>query len=162
MTTLDSLTPSDLDALERLERAATKGPWTHYRDKLRPKFPTRINEVQCTTEKTSIVKWPGFDDSDRPEKQHAANAALIAVARNALPALIAMARENARLKVRVEAAEKVVEAAHTRDQEADFHMSACMSQIITNELCDCGFDALHDALRQYDALADAKGKEKQG
>jgi hypothetical protein len=60
----------------------TAGPWTHYRDKLRPGFGGIINEVQAVRSPTKhvapIVPWPGFDDSDRREAVHALNAAHIA------------------------------------------------------------------------------------
>jgi hypothetical protein len=71
------MTPEQLTRLRRLAEAATPGPWQHYRDKLRPQFSTRVNEVQADRER-AVVAWSGFDDSARPEKQHAANAAYIA------------------------------------------------------------------------------------
>jgi hypothetical protein len=64
------------DDLRQLAEAATPGPWMHYRDRLRPQFSTRINEVQAGGER-AVIAWSGFDDSSRPEKQHAANAAYI-------------------------------------------------------------------------------------
>lgn len=72
----------DIDALERLARAATPGPWEHYRNKLRPNFGGMINEVQPSTARSreAIVQWSGFDNGHRSEKKHAANAAFIAAA----------------------------------------------------------------------------------
>lgn len=92
MTQADTLS-SRLDALEKLAKAATPGPWWHYRNKLRPNFGGIINEVQCRG-KCPIVKWSGFDDSDRSEKKHSANAAYIAAANpSAILALIGEVRE---------------------------------------------------------------------
>lgn len=59
---------------------ATPGQWTHYRNKLRPTFGGIINEVQCGEERNPIVQWGGFDNSDRSERKHAANAKFIALA----------------------------------------------------------------------------------
>ncbi|MGU9981534.1 ead/Ea22-like family protein [Phreatobacter sp. HK31-P] len=68
------------DTLRKLAQAATRGPWTHYRNKLRPWMKGgKINEVQCG-ERTPVVAWSGFDDSNRPEAQHARNAKFIAAA----------------------------------------------------------------------------------
>ena len=86
------------DRLAALREAATPGPWHHYRDKLRPQFSGRVNEVQAN-QKPAVVRWSGFDDSARPEKQHAANARYIVALVNAAPALEALVR----------AAEKVTE-----------------------------------------------------
>src|SRR5438477_2223954 len=61
----------------RLEKA-TPGTWEHCRGKLRPQFGTRINEVRSNGDSCAVVAWPGFDDSARDEKEHAANAKLIA------------------------------------------------------------------------------------
>lgn len=78
------MTPtSDLEALiERLRplaEKATPGPWFHYRNKLRPNFGGIINEVQ-QKKRPPIIQWAGFDNSERTEKKHAANAAYIAAA----------------------------------------------------------------------------------
>ena len=54
---------TDIDALAALAEAATPGLWAHYRDTL------RLHAHRL---------WLGFDDSARPEKQHAANARYIA------------------------------------------------------------------------------------
>ncbi len=51
----------------------TPGPWKHRRYRLKP----TINEVEGSR-KPAVVPWPGFDDSSRPEREHAKNAAHIA------------------------------------------------------------------------------------
>ena len=61
---------SDYEALRAAAEAATPGPWTAYLDHW-------SIEVQCA-ERTPVVAWLGFDDSDRPRRQHKANAAYIA------------------------------------------------------------------------------------
>ena len=61
---------SDYAALRAAASAATPGPWTAYLDHW-------SIEVQCA-ERTPVVAWLGFDDSDRPRRQHKANAAYIA------------------------------------------------------------------------------------
>jgi hypothetical protein len=73
--------------LRALEKAATPGPRRLYHAKLRKDFGSMITEVQCD-EKVAIIGWMGFDDSFRSKAQHKKNAALIAEARNALPALL--------------------------------------------------------------------------
>lgn len=71
-----------------LAEKATKGPWSHYRGKLRPQFGGIVNEVQCGREDVPIIPWRGFDECERSEKQHRANAAFIAASREAVPALL--------------------------------------------------------------------------
>lgn len=89
----DSLTPEVLAELRRLDKAATPGPWTVWTGAGHPP------EVRCDGH-TPVVSWPGFDDSDRSTQEHEANAKLMALARNALPALL---RERASLAADVEA-----------------------------------------------------------
>jgi len=58
----------DIDKLERVAERASSGPWTHYSGKLRPQFPTRINEAQDANGK-AVCKWDGRGDrSERTEK----------------------------------------------------------------------------------------------
>ncbi|MGD0420567.1 MAG: hypothetical protein ABSA68_13475 [Xanthobacteraceae bacterium] len=58
----------------------TSGPWKVYHALLRPQFPgKKIIEVQ-DDHGNAVVKWSGFDDSDRLKKTHLANAHLIAAA----------------------------------------------------------------------------------
>ena len=58
----------------------TSGPWKVYHALLRPQFPgEKIIEVQ-DDHGNAVVKWSGFDDSDRLKKTHLANARLIAAA----------------------------------------------------------------------------------
>lgn len=66
----------------------TKLPWKLYSGKLRPQFPTSIREVQDASG-AAVVKWNGFDDSDRPAQEHDANAAFIVTAVNAHDQLVA-------------------------------------------------------------------------
>jgi hypothetical protein len=85
--------------IEARANAATPGPWTHYHGKLRPQFPTWINEVQCG-EKCPIVQWGGFDNCDRTKRKHELNARFIAKARTDIPRLTtalcaSLAREKA-------------------------------------------------------------------
>lgn len=70
------------EELERLLVEASKLPWNHYRQ-------GESIEVRSVWEKTPIVAWLGFDDSNRDTEQHSANAALIAAAVNILPSLLA-------------------------------------------------------------------------
>jgi hypothetical protein len=54
----------------------TPGPWTVYRDRLRPQFAGRIIEVQSPA--GAVVPWTGFDASPFPKGVQYANACLIA------------------------------------------------------------------------------------
>ena len=82
--TAEPLTLSELPALRALAEKATPGPWRLYNERLRQQFPGRIIEVQCDGD-SPVVQWTGFDNSHVPKKQHRANAAFIAAARDALP-----------------------------------------------------------------------------
>lgn len=57
----------------------TPGPWRRY-------YKSKIVAVKGPPGEIDIVKWPGFDDSDRPLCVHAANARLIAAAPDLLNA----------------------------------------------------------------------------
>lgn len=58
----------------------TSGPWKVYHELLRPQFPGRkIIEIQ-TDHGHAVVQWSGFDNSDRLQKTHLANARLMAAA----------------------------------------------------------------------------------
>lgn len=83
------MTDSDLDELERLHAAATPGKWLH-RDKLDDGSPACDVLAIGPGYSWSIVCSANGNVSDVFEPQ---DAALIAGAANALPALIAAARE---------------------------------------------------------------------
>lgn len=92
---MTDLTKEQIEELRGLAAKATPGPWSLYAQKLRPQFSLKVIEVhsQCagSARVTPIVKWAGFDDSERPYAKHKANAALIVAMRNALPALLDLA-----------------------------------------------------------------------
>ena len=77
----------NIDDLKKLLAAATPGPWTHASDKLA----------------AGNIKAPD-------------NAALIVAAVNALPELLAMAEENARMRAALQA---IVDNAEIGEREAD-------------------------------------------
>ncbi len=86
------MTTAELDELERLEREATPGPW------------------YCTEH---VVETLNGRVAENLKTSH--DTTLIAAARNALPTLIAAARENAALKEKApdcEIAEKLSDDAH--------------------------------------------------
>jgi hypothetical protein len=69
----------------------TSGPWKVYHALLRPQFPGhKIIEVQ-DRDGQAVVQWAGFDNCDRREKTHLANAHLMAAAPDLLAALTAAA-----------------------------------------------------------------------
>ena len=80
--------PTDLDELDRLEKAATPGEWDE------------IGDRQCVIVTSSVlpthVAWCSSAGLD-PTPRDRANAAFIAAARNALPGLIAELREARRM-----------------------------------------------------------------
>jgi len=85
----------DLDALEALEKKATKAGWRLFDSGL-------IVEISPPTgqlgESPSVVGWSGFDQSDMPFRKRRTNANLIVEARNALPELIRLARIGQRVE----------------------------------------------------------------
>lgn len=87
------ITDAELERMLEYCEKATPGEWKHYRNKLRPQFSAVINEVQAKGSDVAVVSWGGFDDSARPEKEHAQNAAFIAAARTDLPRVVAALRE---------------------------------------------------------------------
>lgn len=107
------------ERFKELDAKATKGPWRHYRNKLRPTFGGIINEVQCG-ERCPIVRWGGFDDSDRAEKKHSHNAAFIAASRTGWPAhdalLLECVEEIKRLQAELDSAREVVRAAEAANK----------------------------------------------
>lgn len=93
--------------LRKLAEAATPGPWKHYYARaLRGGFDGNpVNEVQ-SDEHCPIVNWGGFDDSDRTNKGHKANAAFIAAANPT--AVLALLDEIETLRAKVEAQSKAL------------------------------------------------------
>ena len=73
------MTPAKLRALIE---AGTPGPWR--------RFYEGDTVAVLWRGKTDIVKWAGFDDSDRPVREHAANAAAIVALHNLAPKLLAL------------------------------------------------------------------------
>lgn len=70
----------NLKRIRKSAEEATSGPWRVYRAKLRPWMTGgRIIELQCG-EPTPIVRWSGFDDSNRAAGQHFKNARFMAAA----------------------------------------------------------------------------------
>ena len=76
---------SEIERLRGLLAEGTPGPW-----RARKWASPRMVEVIAAT-KPPIVPWSGFDDSGRTKTEHDANAALVAAAVNALPALLDVA-----------------------------------------------------------------------
>ncbi len=94
------MTPDEVKALREAAEKATPGPWKHYRNKLRPNFGGVINEVQSAERKVPVIQWSGFDNSNKAEAKHAANARFIALANptTILSLLDALASAEAKLK----------------------------------------------------------------
>lgn len=102
-----------IEELRGLLAKATPRPWRLYANKLRPQFSLRIVEVQGPRE-PPVVKWCGFDESQRSYNGHKANAALIVAMRNALPDLLDAAE---RLERQVRAKQQEIEEIAARAQE---------------------------------------------
>lgn len=78
----------------RPHTAFTALPWRHYHSKeLRPGFGGAVNEIHADCTDVPIVKWAGFDESERKPKEHAANAAYIVLCCNLFPDLVAALEE---------------------------------------------------------------------
>jgi len=76
-----------MSKLKDLHDAATPG-WVFYKDKLRPKFSTKIIEIQDQNG-NAIIKWSGFDCVDRrTKKETEANARIAVYLRNHAAAII--------------------------------------------------------------------------
>ena len=78
----------DLEALERLYAAATKGPWTL----LHKNGVLEIDDAHPYKTGTAVVHWAGFDSSNKPPKEKLANAQLIVDLVNSFPALLSELR----------------------------------------------------------------------
>jgi hypothetical protein len=81
---------SEIERLRGLLAEGTPGPW-----RSRKWTAPRMVEIVAST-MPAIVPWSGFDDSARTKQEHNANAALIAAAVNALPALLDVAEAAAK------------------------------------------------------------------
>ncbi len=109
---------SDRD--EASDEQHTPGPWKVYHALLRPQFPgNKIIEVQ-EANGNAVVRWAGFDDSDRLKRTHLANARLIAAAPDLLEALRGVLRVADRKTDEFDAARAAIakatrEAKHTHD-----------------------------------------------
>lgn len=112
----------------------TPGPWRHYRAPLRPALsPVIVNEVQAP--RSVVVKWAGFDESSVSQRRHAANAAFIAAARNAMPRLLAMIdaerAEVARLREAARGQIVVVETARQMQAQVERDLAAARMALET-------------------------------
>lgn len=127
-------TTLDLDELERLEKAATPGPWAHYGHHTTGKLWLYGTADYANHPRIALIE-EGLNYGQDVPATESANADLITAMRNALPALIAAARETERMwsmhaeyvrdalaeQARFDAAEariKVLEADIARKDEA--------------------------------------------
>jgi hypothetical protein len=103
------MTSEELDALEKLEKAATPGPWHEYsnHDSV---YGTQIGMIDDADSPHDVFQ---LADTSFDEDTSNTNAELMAALRNAAPALIAAARENADLRAKLADAEKA------RDEQAE-------------------------------------------
>ena len=137
------MTP-DTMALRRLAEAATPGPWRHFHH-----ATSGTNAVKHDG-RTDIVAWQGFDDSDRKEPRHAANAEYIAACD---PQTILA------LLDRLDALEKVAEAAQRAltayDDKAHWPVRlTTMMNLLDRSLARIGrldaLEAVAEAARRFD------------
>lgn len=108
---MPDLTDAEIAELERLEREATRPPW-HVHDLGERHFLETNHRYGIGSEKSQtyhIAKVEGLGD------EYKANADLIAVLRNAAPAILAAARERQRLAGVVEGLERRLAAMATHD-----------------------------------------------
>ena len=140
----------DLDELQRLHEAATREPWSADVDPAgwvaadHPSIADSCRMVADCTDRLSRDEW---DDA-------AANAALIAAARNALPALLRLARRARRLE---EALDPLVDAASdllAHYEGNEFYVNDTDTSERANRIRSFVF--AHDALRA--ALAEGEGE----
>jgi len=105
------MTPEDqalVEQSERLAAAATPGPWNLLHKRHRDMTITSVYGAKVAPGEREVVHWSGFDDSAYPVREHVANAAFIADARTAVPALASGWRREAAI---VEELAAVVRAA---------------------------------------------------
>ncbi len=93
------LTDDELAELERLEKAATPGPWSEY-GRPQPTYAVEIDLAPADEEGTStpVLKFCYFGQVDNGF----ADAEFVVAVRNALPSLLAELRELRAFKARVE------------------------------------------------------------
>jgi len=77
------MTHDELNALEALEKEATKGPWKRF---------SKNGVVAVMKGARELIHWMGFDHDAGFKRKAAENVAFIATIRNAAPTLIALAR----------------------------------------------------------------------
>lgn len=102
------MTSEELEALEKLEKAATPGPWDVFADVdlcvynvIGPAF------APIAVVRTRTIDDPPAEDDDGGHSADFAASSLIVALRNAAPALIAAARENADIRGKLAEAEEV-------------------------------------------------------
>jgi hypothetical protein len=92
---VSDLTPETLDELERLDREATPGPWG-YKAGILKHYAFSLDEGEDFGVSLQELHW-----RDGRAVPAASNAQLLPAMRNALPALIAAARERDRIVARI-------------------------------------------------------------
>jgi hypothetical protein len=104
------MTSEELEALEKLEKAATPGPWDVFADVdlcvynvIGPAF------APIAVVRTRTIDDPPAEDDDGGHAADFTASSLIVALRNAAPALIAAARENANLRAKLADAEKALD-----------------------------------------------------
>lgn len=131
------MTSEELDRMEELEKAATPGPWTAYPTEL-DNGATRIDGPEPVS-----ASWcfQVASVGSRLAPRRDANAAFIPALRNAAPALIAAARENAKLRAVVDAARAyhaIASAPYDKNRVEEFlelqaNMGAALSALDAKE-----------------------------
>lgn len=117
---MNGLTTEELDRMEELAKAAAPGPWDVFADVdlcvysvIGPAF------APIAVVRTRTIDDPPAEDDDGGHSADFAASSLIVALRNAAPALIAAARENAKLRAVVEAVRRFVDLRDT-DQSLDW------------------------------------------
>jgi hypothetical protein len=143
------MTSKELEALEKLEKAATPGPWVYERspDDMEVGFPGSFDVIAPNGDALCAMYTSDVVISETHGK-------LIPALRNAAPALIAAARENARLRAVVEAARDEITAWRAAEDESRAIENACGLTTARSYIARArdAFDAALSAL-------DAKGVE---
>lgn len=106
------MTPEQIDEIERLEKAATPGPWESTHSEI-PSVGTSSFIVRKSTPHRQVGRVSALDEAG------VADARLIAAVRNNLPALLAAARENAQCVCRPLTAAEVDETLRAHGVDAD-------------------------------------------
>ncbi len=148
---MNGLTTEELDRMEELEKAATPGPWTAYPTEL-DNGATRIDGPEPVS-----ASWcfQVASVGSRIAPRRDANAAFIPALRNAAPALIAAARENAKLRAVVGAASHEIQVwrdGHNADNEDHGPFLVYAEDVAPCEEEMCDYMKRLDAARSaYDA-----------